>query len=52
MKKIPLGISSYQQIYDKDCLFVDKTKEIKYIIDNFVRRPSLDDRYHNLDHLI
>lgn len=35
MKKIPLGISSYQKIYDKGCLFVDKTKEIKYVIDNF-----------------
>ena len=35
MKKIPLGISSYQKIYDKGCLYVDKTKEIKYVIDNF-----------------
>ena len=47
MKKIPLGISSYQQIYDKDCLFVDKTKEIKYIIDNsFQDQDALENQLH------
>ena len=32
MKEIPIGISSYKQAIDEQFLFVDKTKELLYLV--------------------
>ena len=34
MKKIPIGISNFIQLLHDDCIYVDKTKEILFIVKN------------------
>ena len=34
MKNIPIGISNFIQLLHDDCIYVDKTKEILFIVKN------------------
>ncbi|GAP73292.1 hypothetical protein SAMD00024442_75_2 [Candidatus Symbiothrix dinenymphae] len=42
MKKLPIGIQSFEKLRDEGCLYVDKTKEILQLTSSnivFLSRP-------------